>query len=102
MADFRIVCTDQVPATAHPRNAKIVTVGTGRDPDRADRRWSVPEVIAAIDGGDRFYTRGKASGIVAWVEKYWCASCGAWHIRTGADATTDNNLDSLRACGWRQ
>lgn len=29
-----------------------------------------------------------------------CAICDAWHIRTGADATTDNNLGSLRACSW--
>jgi hypothetical protein len=61
----------------------------------------VPEVIAAMDRGDTFYTKGKASGRVAWVEKYWCHACGGWHIRTRPDVVTDNNLDSLRACSWR-
>lgn len=100
--DYRIVCTEQVPAAAHPRDAKIVAVGTGTDPDRADQRWTVSDVVSAMDRGDRFYTRGKASGKAAWVEKYWCAPCGEWHIRSEADAVTDNNLDSLRECAWRQ
>lgn len=100
--DYRVVCTEQIPAAAHPRNAKIVAVGTGSDPERADQRWTVAEVVSAMGRGDRFYTRGKASGLVAWVEKYWCGVCGAWHIRTEPDATLDNNLDYLRACSWRQ
>ena len=101
MSDYRIVCTTQIPADAHPRNANIVAVGTGTEPDRADTRWTVPEVIAAMDRGDRFYTKGKASGLVAWVVKYWCSICGDWHIRSEADATLENNLDYLRACSWR-
>jgi hypothetical protein len=61
----------------------------------------VAQVIEALDRGHRFYTQGKASGRIAWVEEYWCHVCGGWHIRTGADAVIDNNLDSLRACAWR-
>jgi len=101
MSQYRVVCTEQVPASAHPQNAKIVAVGTGSDPDRARQRWTVVEVIAAMDNGHHFYTQGKSSGRVAWVEKYWCDLCGAWHIRTEADAVLDNNLDSLRGCAWR-
>ncbi len=101
MSDYKIVCTTQVPSNAHPRNAKIVAVGTGPDPDRADKQWTVPEVIAAMDRGDRFYTKGKASGLVAFVMKYWCSTCREWHIRSEPDATLDNNLDYLRACNWR-
>ena len=99
MASFRIVCTEQVPSGNHP-NGRIVAVGIGGDPDRASERLTVPEVIAAMDRGDTFYTKGKASGRVAWVEKYWCPVCGGWHIRTQPDVVTDNNLDSLRACNW--
>lgn len=98
MARYRIVCTVQVPADAHPRNAKIVAVGTGTDADRAARRWEVKEVVAAMDAGDSFYTKGDRSGRVAEVEKYWCAVCGEWHIRSAPDAVLDNNLDSLRTC----
>lgn len=100
MASYRIVCTDQIPAANHPRNAKIVAVGIGTDPDRANQRWTVYEVIAAMDRGHSFYTKGRTSGRVATVVKYWCSSCNAWHIRSSADAVIDNNLDSLRACRW--
>ncbi len=86
MSDYRIVCTNQVPAANHPRNAKIVTVGTGYDPEKADKRGSFWRDLAAMDRGDRFYTRGKASGLVAWVEKYWWGVCGGWHIRSAPDA----------------
>lgn len=101
MSEYRIVCTTQVPAKVHPRDAKIVAVGTGTDPDRADARWTVFEVIAAMGRGDRFYTKGKASGLVARIVKYWCSICGDWHIRSEPDATLENNLDYLRACNWR-
>ena len=101
MADHRVVCTEQVPASAHPRNAKIVAVGTGTDPGKASKRWTVAKVVGAIDQGHRFYTQGKASGKIALVEKYWCGACAVWHIRTNADAVLDNNLDSLRTCSWR-
>ena len=100
VASFRIVCTEQVPSGNHS-NGRIVAVGTGADPDRATHRLTVPEVITAMGRGDTFYTKGKASGRVAWVEKYWCHSCSAWHIRTRPDVVTDNNLDSLRACSWQ-
>ncbi len=76
--------------------------GTGTNADKADQRWTVTEVITAMDAGHQFYTQGKASGKTAWVEKYWCSACGAWHIRSVADAVTDNNLDSLRACSWQR
>ncbi len=101
MARYRIVCTEQVSATAHPNNAKIVAVGTGTDPGKAEKRWTVAEVVTAMDSGDTFYTEGETSGRVAEVEKYWCAACPAWHIRSKADAVTDNNLDSLRSCNWK-
>ncbi len=101
MARYRIVCTEQVPASQHPRNAKIIAVGTGTDPEKATQRWTVTQVVEAIDRGDTFYTKGERSGKVAEVEKYWCSICGAWHIRSSADAVTDNNLDSLRTCRWQ-
>ena len=102
MANYRVVCTEQVPAAAHPRAAKIVAVGTGVDPDRANDNWTVAQVVSAIDSGHIFYTQGKASGKVAIIQKYWCAACGESHIRSAADAVIDNNLDSLRACSWRR
>jgi len=101
MANYRVVCTEQIPASAHPTNGKIVAVGIGADPDSASDRWTVSDVVSALDRGHVFYTQGKASGKVAIVRKYWCATCLEWHIRSAPDSVLDNNLDSLRSCSWR-
>ena len=99
--DFRIVCTEQEPASAPPKHAHIVAVGVGTDPGAASTKYSLAEVITKMEQGSRFYTKGTTSGKVAWVEKYKCSSCRKTHIRSKADATTDNNLDSLRKCNWK-
>jgi len=101
MASYRIVCTTQAPASAPPSHQHIVEVGTGTDPDKADRRWTLDQVLAAMDAGDTFYTQGNTSGKRASVEKYLCSSCRRTYIRSSPDAVADNNLDNLRRCrGW--
>ena len=100
MADYyRIVCTVQVPADHTPTRAHIVEVGTGGDAHKATRRWTLDEVIAAMDRGDQFFTKGEQSGKIAFVEKFWCSHCARDYIRSKPDAVTDNNLDYLRICG---
>jgi len=98
MALYRIVCTEQEPAPNPPKHAHIVAVGIGTDPNQAEKRLTLREVIAAIDRGDAFYTVGEQSKKTARVEKYWCQHCQRYHIRSTADAVQDNNLDSLRYC----
>jgi hypothetical protein len=101
MASYRIVCTEQEPVTQPTTHAHIVAVGTGNDPDTANRRWTLKEVLAAMGLGDTFYTQGKTSGKIARVVKYTCGLCGRTHIRSSPDAVQDNNLDSLRRCSWK-
>lgn len=97
--DYRIVCTTQRPANQPPTHAHIVAVGTGTDPDKASKPWTLRQVIDAIDSGnDRFYTKGQYSGVIAQVHKVACPSCGHYIIRSVGDVVKDNNLDSLRAC----
>lgn len=98
MAEYRIVCTNQEPCNVDKTKAHIVTVGTGDDPDQASKLWSLSQVIASMDKGDQFYTMGPTSKKRAEVEKYDCGSCKKTYIRSHKDATTDNNLDSLRDC----
>jgi hypothetical protein len=98
MSTYRIVCTKQEPASAPPTHAHIVAVGTGNDPNQATERWALVQVIQKMDAGDQFFTQGEKSGKRANVEKYYCSHCRQQHIRSSADATTDNNLDSLRIC----
>ena len=69
MARYRIVCTEQEPVTEPTTHAHIVAVGTGTDPDKADKRWTLNEVLTAMDKADTFYTQGQTSGRVAEVEK---------------------------------
>lgn len=102
MSTFRIVCTEQVPAHGHPTRERIVAVGVSENGLAANQRFTVEEVVARIDRGDVFYTVGTTSGKVAIVEKYWCLTCAAWHIRSHADSVADNNLDSLRYCQWQK
>ncbi len=94
MSDFRIVCTRQEPGDAS--HGHIVQVGTGPTAQQYTQTWTVPEVYAAMDRGDRFLTFGEQSRQWALVEKFVC--CGRQTLRSEADATTDNNLDSLPRC----
>lgn len=97
---YRIVCTTQEPAWQGHEHASIKEVGTGQDPNKAEKRWTVQEVVDAIGRGDTFYTKGPRSGKVAEVHTVRCTRCSAHRIRSAPDATTDNNLDSLRRCNW--
>jgi len=100
MAQYRIVCTNQEPVNYPHSHAHIVAVGTGNDPNKADQKWSLDQVLAAMDRGDKFYTRGERSERVAGVEKYNCTYCRRTYIRSTPDAVQDNNLDNLRRCNW--
>ena len=98
MATYRIVCTDRQPSGHSNQRAHIVAVGAGDDQNKAQRKWTLDEVLRAIDRGDLFYTKGVNTGKVALVETYTCATCRRVYIRSVADKVADNNLDSIRPC----
>jgi len=91
MADYRIICTNQ---TGCSTNGHIISVGTGDD-GGWDRQWTVQQVYWAMNAGHRFFTFG--GGKWATVHAYRCR-CGAGTLRSGADATSANNLDNLNIC----
>lgn len=92
---YQIVCVEKTHLGIHHH---ITAVGTGRNPARAENRWTVAEVRRAITvDATRFYTVSPSTGQQADVEPYDCA-CGIETIRTNPDQVTDNNLDNLRAC----
>jgi len=98
MATYRIVCTDREASGRSTPHAHIVAVGVGDDPNKAQRKWALDEVLKGIDRGDVFYTKGVNTGKVALVQAYTCASCRRVHIRSAADKVTDNDLDRIRRC----
>lgn len=97
---YRIVCTTQEPAWKDHEHAAIDEVGTGTDSDKWSERWTVDEVVNAIEDGDTFYTKGTRTGKQAEVKRFRCTTCDADRIRSAPDASTDNNLDSLPRCSW--
>ena len=72
------------------------------DTNSPTSRFTLTQVLQMIDTGDRFYKRGTQTGKAVWVEKCWCPHCGRYHSHSTPDATTDNNLDSLRYCNWKK
>jgi hypothetical protein len=101
MATYRIVCTVESPSGHSNQQTHIVAVGVGDDPSEAQLKWTLDEVLRAIDRGDLFYTKGVNTGKVALVEKYSCAPCRRLHIRSAADKVTDNDLNRIPHCSGR-
>jgi len=98
MATYRIVCTDQEPSGHSGQHAHTVAVGVGDDPNKVQQKWTLDEVLRAIDRGDVFYTKGVNTGKLAIVVKYTCSPCRRVHIRSAADRVSDNNLSRIRRC----
>lgn len=92
MTDYRIVCTVQTGGTSH---GHITAVETESNASSPSTRLTVRDVYHRMDSGHTFYTYG--GGLRAPVQKWRC-SCGTSTLRSGPDATTENNLDSLRSC----
>lgn len=98
MAEYRIICTTQMPPQVPNDRAHIVAVGTGSSASTYDRYWSLSDVLAAMDSGNTFYTFGETSQRKTFVGPYICGLCSERHIRSTPDAVTDNNLDNLPLC----
>ena len=83
--------------TTKEPHAHIVSAGIGGHLGAPAKKMTVGEVRSAIAAGGVFYTVGPTSGKVAVVRNDICKAygCAVQTIRSGADAVTDNNLDSL-------
>ena len=96
MADYVIRCTDQTPAGTDHDSAHIERVAF----EGATTCYTVAQVYALIDAGHRIWSRGPLASVSARVRKFRCR-CGRATLRSDADATKVNNLDSLPMCGCR-
>ena len=63
MTDYRIVCVEK-------QHGHIVAVGTGTEPQKADKRLTVAQVRAALKSGDTFHTVSPTTGKKAYVETF--------------------------------
>jgi hypothetical protein len=96
MTAYRIICVTQ--DKPDPHRGHILNVGTGPTPAHYTRKWTVDQVWSATLAGDTFHTIGPKSGKRASVHRFECTICGRRTLRSGPDAVTDNNLDSLPSC----
>jgi hypothetical protein len=95
VAEYYIVCVER-------RNSPYITsVGTGNEPGRPDRHWTVEEVHRAIRIGHRFYTVSPSTGRKASVypDEVYSHGQRLQSLRSGTEAIQDNNLSNLRLCG---
>lgn len=89
---YVIVCAVKEPRWHDHDHAAV------REVETRTRRWTVEQVVAAIEEGHTFSTKGVRTGAMAGVGRVRCARCETDRLRSDAGATTDNNLDALPVC----
>ncbi len=91
MTTHRIVSVEmgKIRAAAHET---VLAVLTNDDSGQADRRWTAPAVLKAMNTAERFYTLA-ANGRQARVQRYTCTTCRSEHIRTHL---SDGAIDDMR------
>ena len=73
----------------------IVAVGTRMHATHLTTTWTMVDVLAAMDSGDRFYTH--VAGDSALVERFVCR-CGFHTVRSSPNAALANGLCRIREC----
>lgn len=102
MSRHHVLCVAHAETHGHHGHHHIIDIGTGTVAGGITRRWTLPQVLDAIDQREEFYTQGETSGKQATVEAYHCHVCHGRHIRTKPDEVVDNNLDHLKKCPLRK
>ncbi len=98
MALWRVVCVKRALVHRPTLHTHIVGVGTGDRTDWADMRWTLDQVLTAMDEGDIFYTQSETTGRIRLIAKYVCPHCQRTHIRSAESSVLDSDLDDLRSC----
>jgi hypothetical protein len=98
MASWRVVCVRRGTINQPKPHIHITGVGTGDRADWADMRWTLREVLAAMDEGDTFFAQSETTGQITPVETYECAQCGSTCIRSSEKAVPDNDIGEMRNC----
>lgn len=91
---WRVVCVKRVSVRLPRPHTHIAGLGTGESPTWADVRWTLRQVLKAIDEGDSFYILDEDSGSKTAVEKGKCRVCGANNLKP-------DSLEELRECKYK-
>ncbi|MCS7222543.1 MAG: hypothetical protein RML36_14855 [Anaerolineae bacterium] len=97
MVLWRVVCVKRMRIRRPVPHIHIAGVGTGDRADWADMRWTLGQVLRAMDDGEVFYTQDDATGQIRLIERYLCPHCQRIYIRS-AEGIPEANLDDLRSC----
>lgn len=98
MRSHRVVCARQEPLAIPHEDPHIVLIGTGPDARRYQRTWTIPEVYAALQKGDLFYTESPSTGARASVGRWECRQCQRSTLRASPGAEKDGRLENLPRC----
>jgi len=101
MASWCVVCVKRGTIAYPQPHIHIIGVGTGDRTDWADMRWTLGQVLTAMDEGDTFYTQGETTGEIRPVEKYECPLCDETCIRFSEGHASDSSLEDMRNCIYR-
>lgn len=92
MARHKVHCVTMAPP-ANPRDlAHPQAIGT-----EDGRRWSIDEVLAALDAGEEFFTRRAASRADAGLFAFDCRLCGQRTVRS-SPTEPHNRIEQHPAC----
>ncbi len=99
MTTYYIVCTNQKPVDAPRAHQHIVSVGVNTSGAYTkDQTQSLHRVVHNIQKFGDTYNSHRENQVDALVEAVPCPACNGTIIKSVADATTANNLDSLDPC----
>lgn len=96
LASYFVVCINKHPTHSDP-HTRIQAIGTNetRGASSYTRKWTVPEVIAAIRRGDVFYSTDKRGDLVRVII---AKHNGREYIRTESDGIVPDNLLTKPEC----
>ncbi len=95
VTSYRVVSVQRELVAEPKLHAHVVSVGTSVDDGVIDRWWTLAETLAAMEGGEHFYTIGSESKMLARVRPSVCPLCLHDLIGSTGEAVADNNLESL-------
>ena len=95
MAGHRITCAIHVTIYEPHQHTHVAIVGTG-EPE--SRKWTLPQIFAALDAGDSFCTSVADDGPPVPTERHICEHCAYETIRSAPGAPQECDLASIVRC----
>ncbi|MCX6896128.1 MAG: hypothetical protein NTZ16_11640 [Verrucomicrobia bacterium] len=94
---YQIISATSQPCALAGRQTHVIGVSTAIVGGER-RRWSMTEIVKALNNCDVFYTVSHREKSVALVELTCCVHCQRIFLRSRANAAPDSRLEQLPPC----